>query len=67
MKIKDVIIDRMNAERIQIAHDDFVSERIAIMVWDAGMPESEAMVCAEEQWNKYLKALSDYLNNTIFD
>jgi len=43
----------MNAEQLQIIRDDFISERIAMIMADNLMTEQEAMVCAKNQWLKY--------------
>jgi hypothetical protein len=45
----------MTPQKIMEMRNDFIAERIAIMMVDGGLPERVAIVEAEECWNKYLR------------
>lgn len=49
-------------EQLQIIRDDFISERIAIMIHDSGMPPEEAIAQAEQCWRCYKKNYKIYRN-----
>jgi DNA polymerase IIIc chi subunit len=47
----------MTRQELLVAHNDFVSERIAIIMEIPGKDEAEAIAEAREQWEKYKKRL----------
>lgn len=48
----------MTPQQVFELRRDFIAERIAIMMFDGGLPESVAVVEAEMCWKKYLKSLN---------
>ena len=52
----------MTPEQLETAKSDFIQERIAIMIHDAGMPPEEAIAQAEECWLRYRKQYKVYIN-----
>ena len=55
----------MTPEQLETARNDFIEERIAVMVFDAGMQPEEAIVRAEECWLRYQKQFKVYANEQL--